>query len=610
MINDVDPSLLEWFLERQGLPIGPSQRNLGKVVILAGANGSGKSRYLRALGTALDAARDAQGKVREQYVALMNSQPKGSDVEAYHAVIRAIDARSAFSWDGKPNDFPVCIRLTHDTSKRIDDDRQQTTATRSRIVQACASTIGFSSAFTGQHVYVAKIARDIFGGGHATALEDTELSQRAEDAKAFNGIVQALLGAEVGFGVDASSEQIPTLFGREYAEKELSSGQKILLAWAIILHRQRASLENAIVLIDEPENHLHPDVCIRALERLRDGVLGQHGQIWLATHSIPLIAWAGADALHAVSNGSVAYAGNAVADVINSLAGGPSGREQLRTFLADADQFGFFHFIAECLGGPGVVASKDGDPQEHSFAALVGELLKTRARLRVLDFGSGRGRLADALSKCFAEQPELARLDYFGFDPSAEHLGERERAVARLVAAGGSAAVNIERLGTLQVTGNGVDLVVLCNVLHEIPTSEWQSTLADCRKVLSVDGSLVVIEDQYPSVGELPHDRGFVLLDYSEMAQMFGGKDSVVDLSVTIDPRHRERITVFELYAVSLSHFSIPQMNSALGIVRDRARRELKRLRGEAGEQRQRAGRLHALHAMLWMSAKFALGDD
>jgi hypothetical protein len=134
MIRAVDPARLRWFLEQRGLAIGPPQRDLRKVVVLAGANGSGKSRYLAAVAAALAAAAHPfpgdRAALRAQYVVAMEAQPKGADLSAFYQVVRAIDAREAFAWDGEPNDFPVCINLTHDEGALIRSEDHPPSAAR------------------------------------------------------------------------------------------------------------------------------------------------------------------------------------------------------------------------------------------------------------------------------------------------------------------------------------------------------------------------------------------------------------------------------------------------------------------------------------------------
>jgi hypothetical protein len=92
-----------------------------------------------------------------------------------------------------------------------------------------------------------------------------------------------LLGKEVTPEVNGL-EIAADLGGRRFQAAELSPGEGVLLTWAILLHQQAPSLQDAVVLIDEPEAHLHPSVQQHILSSIR-AVLGDRGQLWAVTHS-------------------------------------------------------------------------------------------------------------------------------------------------------------------------------------------------------------------------------------------------------------------------------------------------------------------------------------
>jgi predicted ATPase len=78
------------------------------------------------------------------------------------------------------------------------------------------------------------------------------------------------------------------LFGFPLGQSNLSDGQKILLQLCLAIHCQQESLEDLVLFLDEPENHLHPSVIIETIERIKEEV--SNGQIWISTHSIPLLS--------------------------------------------------------------------------------------------------------------------------------------------------------------------------------------------------------------------------------------------------------------------------------------------------------------------------------
>ena len=80
----------------------------------------------------------------------------------------------------------------------------------------------------------------------------------------------------------------PTIFGFPLGQANLSDGQKVLIQLCLAIHCQQKSLDDLILFLDEPENHLHPSVIIETIARIINKT--PHGQIWISTHSIPLLS--------------------------------------------------------------------------------------------------------------------------------------------------------------------------------------------------------------------------------------------------------------------------------------------------------------------------------
>jgi predicted ATPase len=154
-------------------------------------------------------------------------------------------------------------------------------------------TGGFENALLSVQAYFYDVARTLHEAENHRVREHPALQARLEDALAFNEVLRVLLSAKIEPAIDDNLGVVARFRGRPFKPEELSQGELILAVWAIILRRQKEDLRGAYLLVDEPENHLHPDVCIRALTALQEQILGPDGQIWLATHSVPLIAHAG-----------------------------------------------------------------------------------------------------------------------------------------------------------------------------------------------------------------------------------------------------------------------------------------------------------------------------
>jgi predicted ATPase len=393
---------------------GGTLERLGKVVILAGPNGSGKSRYLDLVHTICGiyvadmmptTLIDPERSTHEQ----ISSEPDNPWAEALRKITIS-PMRNGYR--------PVPVWLSYPSeSAEIDDARQMSPFALREAAKATRS-VGFKTAFNGMHAYCTQIARAMYHAEHHLVTKRDTIIQQQQDAKMFNNILRALLGGEIGFTIE-DTEILPTFRNRPLVGKELSPGERILFTWAISLHQQGPSLANAIILIDEPESHLHHEACIRALTKLRDDVLGPEGQIWLATHSVPLLAWGGLDSVHFVKDGAIEFAGNKVTSVVESLLGGKEGRDRLKTFLSDADEIAFMEFAVQCVLPAGVADPKTGDKQQAQFIEMLHQRLSSQQQIRILDFSAGKGRFGSALRERLSaheEAPLRQRIEYHAYN--------------------------------------------------------------------------------------------------------------------------------------------------------------------------------------------------
>jgi ubiquinone/menaquinone biosynthesis C-methylase UbiE len=229
--------------------------------------------------------------------------------------------------------------------------------------------------------------------------------------------------------------------------------------------------------------------------------------------------------------------------------------------MADADEIAFDNFAAQCLLPPGVASTQEDDPQQIQMVKVAKILGANKENVRILDFAAGRGRLAAAL---------------------------------------GDAGLTARRRFTYDAF---MDLVVMCNVLHELSVGDWQRSLERIHEVLAEGGHLVVFEDQTPSTGELPHADGYVILNEPALQHLFGSKNAVVRL-----PSERgERLTAFAIPRTFLKKVTPETIGKALGSVKRMAEENMRRIRDERrGGRSFQDGRLHAHFALLLANAHLA----
>jgi hypothetical protein len=145
-----------------------------------------------------------------------------------------------------------------------------------------------------------------------------------------------------------------------------------------------------------------------------------------------------------------------------------------------------------------------------------------------------------------------------------------------------------------------VHVVVMCNFLHEVPVEAWKSHFENVDSVLADGGFLVVMEDQQIRVGELAHRGGFLILSLGETRTLFGEGADIAPLTKD------RRLSMIAIPKARLSGFTVERLKSALGQLQTRALEEVRSIR-ESSEGDHRAGRRHALAAMLHANASLAL---
>lgn len=628
--------------ESAAAPFGlkPAQlHGLGQVIILAGPNGAGKSRYLRLIAKLVKFVENLR-------LVNIKAHKLGSDINIDNQIssvtpeqlqntisqirpLMEMAGKSQVEINSSINEtlgqiqFMQGLKYSHNCRVAILDyqgfssaniaDQNEISLNRlaSFLTEQEPDSAGFASVYRGMHVYLAHVAQILFNSEHPRTKSSIQ-SEQIDSVNTFNKILFALLQTELTYDIGRHSYVIPKLFDREFNALELSAGQLILIAWAISLHRQSGTLRDSIVLIDEPETHLHAEMCIEALERLRTQVLGPHGQMWIATHCPAVLAHYGVQSLYHVKNGAIYYAGaGRVEEVMDSILGGEGGRQRLATTLLDAEHVAFASFAAQCILPAGIADHQSGDKQEHQFNSALAQLVAEPGRMvRLLDFSAGKGRLAAALFEQRSCCPSngLERVAYHAYnDPKFTSRETREQCQQQLSlfnVQGKPGQRYWESLAELKAHhASDFDLAVLSNVLHEVPVADWRRLFLDIAELLSTDGHLLIMEDLLPPVGELPNMWGYIILDRCGFEKLFGGQDFVQ----VVDSQN-DRLLAIKVSRQSLQTLDNSKIMSALGYLRDKAHEEIVKLRAEPAEQRNhQTGRKHAHYTMLYTNTSLAI---
>lgn len=591
--------------------------DLDRVVLLTGENGCGKSRLLSAVNWLLtQVARVGYDSLLEgrKQVARESQFLKCDDLDMDGVVLTAhmqdLEAQLAhvaplngvdLSFDADENQ-PDSLSLYVDLARFLDGRSSESSALNARMSIGVPRNIGDSLA-------------DPLAMSPLMYLEDACLrySRQCDFDEVHVGFVTRDYEIQVRFNdlaklvfdlaslrLSADADGTGRLNGIRLQECSLSDGQAQLVQWAVLIHANVLRDRGVPILFDEPELHLHP----KALNRLFDILLERlpRSQLWIGTHSLSLVAHLSTQFPKSVwfgENGRFMRAGKHLPNLIEGLIGGDAGANELADFCGSIGSFAISSFAADCLMTPATVNYKAGDPQIMQAWSL---LLKIPIRpLNILDFGAGHGRLLDGLaavcSECslglaetisyWAIESNQANMTSCASRVEAHYGNERERVFRSAEAA---IAACIEK----------AHVVVLANVLHEIPPNRWLADVFQSEalnKLLYADGWILIVEDTVLPRGELAHKYGFVVLESEALQRLVGASDAenIEDgfFTSTI-PRYGARLQATLIHKRWLRNITAESVCAALATQKDRALLTISNLRRRTENATYEDGRRHA----------------
>lgn len=567
---------------------------LSQLVVLAGPNGAGKSRILRLVG---DLMTDENLLLVHRQAWALAAGPPGplphrNVIEGRH---RHIQFDRPFELNRVAEFVPKVARLK---DYRALTERDQESAERGVLGPA-----GVKELENRATAYIARIARKWFSATHqALQTSPSEKDEAIREYERLRTLLRDLIGEDLSFNL----QQHPTLFGKSIAEANLSDGQALLLQLAVALHAQGSKLEGLVLLLDEPESHIHPAAIIQAIDRLRG--LNQLGQLWIATHSVPILAAVPTESVWYVHGGTAAWAGRNPEIVLEGLLGGPEGREKVHEFLRLPAQLATNRFAAECLLPPAVVDTGSDDPQAEQVRQICTANLTDDAPLRILDYGAGVGRLLSALcDRWSGARPFAQAIDYRAFEPYPHDLDKLRGVMGTTYGDATEAHRLAEKPDELSMLdGNSFDVVILCNVLHELPLEQWPRLFGPdgtFPRLLQPKGKLLILEDQEIPHGERAHRFGFLLLDKPHLYTLLACTEK--DPPIQTFEARNGRLKAHVIPAELLGRTNRGEVSAALKGLRETARERIKEIRERPPDSRN--GRLHALWTQLFANADLGL---
>lgn len=532
----------EYVAEKERMGLKPFKMSkLGDVVLLAGKNGSGKSRILRLVSTMTEKTGELlqqQGRLERDRKNLVQSN---ADLEIFLKSIDGNESRQYQIDNAKDqmrrNNFqlheidlkinqPSTVQFDCDNFKqakvvnyvptKIDlVDGQQLSPANLKQKAELAKNLGCTHLNESAEALIQVVYNRYWNTTHQDYLgEQSKKDAAVADMNRLQEIISLFLGSPL----ERDEDGAVTIFGKTISHAGLSDGQKILLQLCVAIYAQGANLSDYILVMDEPENHLHPSAVIEMIDKIRE--LNPEGQIWIATHSIALLSHFDPSYIWYVKDGSVSYSGRKPEQVLKGLLGNEENMRHLHSFINLPDEFALSRFAFECLLPPSVVESNSSDPQFCQFKKILENIWANgKDKISLLDYGAGKGRMIANLSD--TKDVDSKMLDYVAYDESSYNKDVCISSINTFYSDSGNRYFNeIDDLFASRQE-KSFDIVLMCNVLHEIPHDKWISLFSQLQKLLKDDGFLLLIEDCKIPIGELPHQKGFLVLRSDHLRVLF-----------------------------------------------------------------------------------------
>lgn len=559
---------------------------LGNFVVLAGKNGAGKSRILNALSDSIQNRNNVwpnlskiQAQIKSYEDALKTNPTNSSAPDWKQGIInfhRQIDQATSRVYSGHEQ-----IGTARFVPKNMNfiDPRNESAAQLIGKFNAAARrdlTSYAELAFS----YIQQLSNRYWNARHQD-YSGEDRNETLDDYKKFEKILAALLDAKIERDVDGQVH----IFSMPLHESNLSDGQKILIQMVVALHSQNANLGDTVFLMDELENHLHPSVTIDILSRIQD--VAPQAQIWIATHSLPLIAYVCSRdpmALWYVNDGKVSHAGRHPQRVLESLLGDEERISQLRNLTSLPAVLALVNYAVESLLDPKVVEHGSNDPQVLQIAQVLTEKSQGRP-LAVLDFGAGKGRLLDGIATELGSENLRNTVSYFAFDKFSSSATICRNLIAQHYDGEAARYFSSEDTFFAEKSDGSIDVVVMCNVFHEIDPREWLPLFSPSSLImrsLADDGFLLLVEDQCIPVGERAHDYGFLVLDRSHLKTLFRATEEQMASFITAVSPSNSRLKAHLIPKKVLRQITTESRKDAIEQLAETALRAINAIRASA----------------------------
>ena len=513
---------------------------LDQIVVLAGPNGAGKSRLLNKISSETTKKiktpqflqkqtliEQLEKKLSGDLYNMLDSH--GEPLTPNHEVENLkeqVSVKKKELFESNLITIPLhadryhCIDFTPSESNNLLDSytlsQKDIETQRNSIIN-----LGIKNAAKAAIPLIQVVQTEWFNATHQNSqLPDEERSEIIHKYEKLEEYIKMFLGTDIGRDKQGNA----TLFGFRAGLSRLSEGQKLLLQFCVTLYAQESKLNEIIIWMDEPEKHLHPAALIQVIDKL-SSVLTD-GQIWIATHNINLLSHVPTSSIWYMDDGSVSYSGNKPERVLRGLLGDEEAVAKLSNFMTLPEQMAGTQFAFECLFPPKSIETDSDDPQTNQIISSINGLIEKKEKIKVLDFGAGKGRLLSTINELEKDADTMVSdwLDYVAYDLPDEDEDICPSHINITYGNSDGRYYTDETILKEEQEKNSVDVIVLCNVFHEIDPKDWLSLFDDqgaIRYLLKESGTLLIVEDQHIPYGEKAYNNGFLVLDKLQFQELF-----------------------------------------------------------------------------------------
>ena len=521
---------------------------LGQCVLLAGKNGSGKTRLLSTVSSVLAKKPkksvidniDHQIKACEKQIDSFQKHIETLRLEmARHPANNYSNKQSIIQSETNIKQYQQKMQLLQDTKNwslmKTDDDfdryvtvsfvpkdlniRDCSDEGRKRLNDYTKNSfnIGIEQMKDSTFAYIQVLQERWFNATHQKSTIPAEEKNKAiVEYERLIEMVKKFLGCEIDRDIDG----LATIFGFQLARSNLSNGQKVLLQYCIAIHAQGASLDDHILIIDEPENHLHPSILIELIENIKK--FNTKGQMFIATHSIPLLSYFDPNDIWYMEDGLISKHGKTTEKVLESLLGDEEQIEKLKEFISLPAVQAINRYTYEALFPPNAANTGSDDPQTKQIHTAITDYMQPTGKMKVLDYGAGKGRILN----CAQDDKDIfiEKIEYIAFDKYSENKDECIYTISCLYTDVEERYFNDESALKSKHDEHSFDVIIMSNVLHEIDPIDWLKMFGEngfITRRLKETGLLLLVEDHQLPHGEKAYQNGFIVLDTPELKKLF-----------------------------------------------------------------------------------------